>query len=241
MRNLVEEVLQAAVGNHFRDKLQSISAVDFIEKRQELQVAAFQHIAEQLNTYDVETRGVYIQDVILPEQLVTVLTEREIANQQVQTLKKKQEAEMQRVDTERAKGTADQQAELAKSTVGIEIEKNKAQQKIETGRGEAEFLKLTGEAAGAKIRSEGLATADSIKAQGLAQAEGMAAQQEALGKENVMIVNVIRELVKTQPGVFPKIVTIGGGGGLEGIGGGLLELMSKLSESKPASTKPAVQ
>src|SRR5262249_37324448 len=32
MNNLVNEVLQAAVGNHFRDKLQSMPAIDFIEK-----------------------------------------------------------------------------------------------------------------------------------------------------------------------------------------------------------------
>jgi uncharacterized membrane protein YqiK len=33
MFNLVNEVLQAAVGNHFRDTLQSMPAIDFIEKR----------------------------------------------------------------------------------------------------------------------------------------------------------------------------------------------------------------
>lgn len=37
MQNLVNEVLQAAVGNHFRDKLQSMEAIKFIEKRQEVQ------------------------------------------------------------------------------------------------------------------------------------------------------------------------------------------------------------
>ncbi|GAH77209.1 unnamed protein product, partial [marine sediment metagenome] len=36
MQNLVNEVLQAAVGNHFRDKLQSMPAVQFIETRQEV-------------------------------------------------------------------------------------------------------------------------------------------------------------------------------------------------------------
>ena len=35
--NLVNEVLQAAVGNHFRDKLQSMPAVQFIETRQQVQ------------------------------------------------------------------------------------------------------------------------------------------------------------------------------------------------------------
>jgi hypothetical protein len=73
MRNLVNEVLQAAVGNHFRDSLQSMPAIRFIETRRQVQEEAFTHIREQLEQYQVETKGVYIQDVILPEDMVTVL------------------------------------------------------------------------------------------------------------------------------------------------------------------------
>ncbi len=91
MLNLVNEVLQAAVGNHFRDKLQSMPAIDFIEKRQDVQAQAQQHISEKLKEYRIETRGVYIQDVIFPQQLVDVLTTREIANQQQETYKSEEE------------------------------------------------------------------------------------------------------------------------------------------------------
>lgn len=64
------------MGNHFRDKLQSIPAIDFIEKRQEVQQQAQNHIAARLQEYRLETRGVYIQDVVFPAQLVQVLTAR---------------------------------------------------------------------------------------------------------------------------------------------------------------------
>jgi hypothetical protein len=40
MGNLVNEVLRAAVGNHFRDKLRSMPAIDFIQKRAEAQQQA---------------------------------------------------------------------------------------------------------------------------------------------------------------------------------------------------------
>jgi uncharacterized membrane protein YqiK len=59
MRNLVNEVLQAAVGNHFRDNLQSMPAIRFIETRQQVQQEAFAHIKAQLEQYQVETKGVY--------------------------------------------------------------------------------------------------------------------------------------------------------------------------------------
>ena len=109
--NLVNEVLQAAVGNHFRDTLQSMPAVQFIETRQQVQQSALDHIREQLTQYEVETRGVYIQDVTLPQELVKVLTQREIANQEKATYRMQQEAQHLRIDMEKAKGTADMQAQ----------------------------------------------------------------------------------------------------------------------------------
>ena len=70
MRNLVSEVLQSAVGNHFRNTLQALEAVKFIETRREVQAAAFEAITRYLSQYEVETKGVYIQDVAFPQELV---------------------------------------------------------------------------------------------------------------------------------------------------------------------------
>ncbi|MFN9432474.1 MAG: SPFH domain-containing protein, partial [Acidobacteriota bacterium] len=115
INNLVDEVLQAAVGNHFRDTLQSMPAISFIEKRRDVQRQAFERIAELLSIYFVETKGVYIQDVLLPQDLVKVLTEREIAKQEIATFEQQKQAQEGRIRMEQARGTADMQAELAKS------------------------------------------------------------------------------------------------------------------------------
>jgi hypothetical protein len=45
MINLVNEVLQAAVGNHFRDKLQVMPAIKFIQTRPEVQKEAEEYIS----------------------------------------------------------------------------------------------------------------------------------------------------------------------------------------------------
>ncbi len=82
MQNLVNEVLHSAVGNYFRNKLQTLGATEFIEKRDEVQAAAEGYIRQYLARYEVETRGVYIQDVVFPADLVAVLTSREIAAQE---------------------------------------------------------------------------------------------------------------------------------------------------------------
>jgi regulator of protease activity HflC (stomatin/prohibitin superfamily) len=206
MGNLVNEVLQAAVGNHFRDTLQSMPAVRFIETRQTVQRQALDHIREQLSSYHVETPGVYIQDVVFPEDLVKVLTQREIATFQQQRL-----AQEQRIETEKARGTADMQAELAKSKVGVDIRTNNANARKAEADGESFYIERTGTAKGAEVR-----------AVGIARAEGYEAQVKAFGGATAtMIVNAIEALSKSQTPVMPNIL-VTGGSTLDGLAAALL-------------------
>ncbi len=205
MQNLVNEVLQAAVGNHFRDKLQSMPAIQFIENRQKVQEEAFQHIKRQLEIYNVDTRGVFIQDVILPEELTKVLTEREIANQQILTLQKQQAAETARISTEQQRGLADQQAALARSSVGIEIAQNTASARMREADGEATYLEKVGTARGAEVRAVALAKAD-----------GYLRQTEALGREGTTLVNVVQALAASQQPFVPEVNVSSGGSGDQG-------------------------
>jgi hypothetical protein len=204
MLNLVTEVLQAAVGNHFRDKLQSMPAIDFIEKRQDVQNQAQLHITEKLKSYRIETRGVYIQDVIFPQQLVDVLTTREIANQQQETYKAEEKAQGRRLELEQARGKADMQSELARSSIGIDIAKNKAQGVQAEADGESYRLEKVGRASAVKTEADGLAIA-----------KGLEAQQLAVGKDQTAIINVIRALSDGRQRFVPEnlALTVGGDGG----------------------------
>lgn len=199
MQNLVNEVLQAAVGNHFRDKLQSMEAIKFIETRQKVQEEAQAHITLELEKYEVETKGVYIQDVVLPGDLVNVLTQREIANQEIQTYMMQKRAEEQRIAMEKAKGMANQQAELARSEVGITIKANNAAARIREAEGEAAFTEQTGKAKGAEVL-----------AVGLARAEGYAKQVEALGQQPTMMVNLVNSLATGNNKFVPEVLLTGG-------------------------------
>lgn len=215
MQSLVNEVLQAAVGNHFRDKLQSMPAVQFIQTRQAVQQDALRHIRGQLEDYDVETKGVYIQDVILPEALVKVLTEREIAAQEVATYKRQQEAQEQRIQTEHARGTADMQLDLARSTVNVEIERNNANALKAKADGESTYIRQTGAAKGAEVEAVGLAKATAYKA-----------QVEALGKDATAAVNIVTALsdAKGSQRIMPEVLVLGGdGGAIQGLAGTLIK------------------
>jgi len=226
MQNLVNEVLQAAVGNHFRDKLQSMRAVEFIETRQIVQQQAFEHIRGQIEQYEVETRGVYIQDVIFPQDLVVVLTQREIANQEVLTFQKQREAQEQRINMEQSKGTADMQSDLAKSRVGVEIQTNRATARKAEADGEATYIRETGTAKGAEV-----------EAVGLARAKAYRGQVEALGEVPTMIVNAITALAERNAKIVPDILVAGtGGGSLDGLASTLMSYLTKGKESQPGAT-----
>jgi regulator of protease activity HflC (stomatin/prohibitin superfamily) len=217
MSNLVNEVLQAAVGNHFRDKLQSMPAIKFIATRQAVQEEAFAHIRAHLEQYQVETRGVYIQDVVLPEDLVRVLTQREIANQEIETFRMQKEAQDQRIDMEQAKGTADMQADLARSKVGVEIKTNDAGARRAEAGGEAAFIRETGTARGAEVEAVGLARARSYEA-----------QAQALGAAATALVNVAGVLAEGHARIVPEVLVAGGGSGqgaLDGLAATLMRFL----------------
>ncbi|NTW13792.1 MAG: hypothetical protein HGA31_02045 [Candidatus Moranbacteria bacterium] len=219
MQNLVNEVLQAAVGNHFRDKLQSMEAVKFIEQRQAVQLEAEAHIKQQLEKYEIETKGVYIQDVIFPEELVVVLKEREIANQEIATYKMQQTAETTRIDMEKARGQADMQAELASSEVGVVIQTNNANARKQEAAGEAAYIRETGAAKGAEVESIGLA-----------HAKAYASQVSALGQQGTMFVNIAASLAGGKQPFMPKVL-VGGGNGNNGSLDGLFATLIEQFQS----------
>jgi regulator of protease activity HflC (stomatin/prohibitin superfamily) len=230
MENLVNEVLQAAVGNLFRDKIGGMEAIRFIQTRQIVQEEAFDYIQKKLADYEIETRGVYIQDVIYPAQLVTVLTEREIANQQIATFKMQRSAQDQRIETEKARGTAEMQAQLAQSAVGVDIKKNNAEARKAEADGEAAYIDRTGTAQGAQVR-----------AVGLARAEAYQKQVAALGQGATALVNAIDALVKSNVPFVPNILVAGSGGSGSGVLEGLAALlMRKLDPGTTADTPAPV-
>ncbi|MGP8250745.1 MAG: SPFH domain-containing protein [Terracidiphilus sp.] len=229
MENLVNEVLQAAVGNLFRDKIGGMQAIKFIQTRQIVQEEAFAYIQKKLAEYEIETRGVYIQDVVYPAALVTVLTQREVAHQEIETFKMQKQAQDQRIETEKARGTADMQAQLAQAAVGVDIKKNNAEARKAEADGEATYIERTGTAQGAQVR-----------AVGLARAEAYRKQVDALGQGATALVNAVEALAKSNVPFMPTTLVTSAGGSVGGVLEGLGSLlMKKLSPAEsPGSGTP---
>ena len=221
MQNLVNEVLQAVVGNYFRDTLQGMGAVQFIENRGAVQTQAQAYITEQIRKYNVETRGVYIQDVLLPAEIVTVLTQREIANQEKATFTAQKEAQLNRITMEKQAGLADRQRDLAGSEVDITIKENRARARKAEADGEATYIEQTGRAKGAEI-----------EAVGLARAKGFEAQKEALGPDATAMVNTIAELVKSASRFVPDILVTGANGSADVMSAGVMGFLREFQRQR---------
>jgi len=239
MQNLVNEVLQSAVGNYFRNALQQLPTVQFIETRDTVQAQAQEYITGYLSKYDVETRGVYVQDVIFPPELVAVLTQREIANQERVTFGEQQRAQAVRVDLERVRGTADMQKDLARASVNVDIQKAAAEARAAQAEGEATFVRLTGQAEADKRRAIGLAQAKAIEALGLAKAAGYDAQVAAIGQQATAAVAIAGAVADGHIKIVPDVLVEGGNseGAITGLAASLTGALRNWS---PTPTSPAV-
>ena len=242
MQNLVNEVLQAAVGNHFRNTLQALEAVRFIETRDAVQLAAMEAISRYLSAYEVETRGVYIQDVTFPEELVSVLSRREIANQEKATYEQQKDAQTIRIDLEKARGTADMQAALAQAQVSVDINIAKANARKAEADGEAKYVELTGAAEGSRRRAIGLGDAAATEALGLARAKGYDAQIRSLGSGPTAVVAVANAVAEGKLTIVPDVLVTGGGGAVEGLAAALMRSLNGNGHAKrdDAKDKPPV-
>jgi regulator of protease activity HflC (stomatin/prohibitin superfamily) len=143
----------------------------------------------------VTIKDVRLVDSVVPPELMVARLREQLADQLQETYKREREAQDQRILTEKARATADQQPELVAAEIRVKVaEKNKMAAKLQ---GEGEKLKL------------------------IEIATGQKAQVAVLGEEKVMELAVLDKVLNaavTNPDIvkIPRILVSGGGAGLEG-------------------------
>jgi len=172
---------------------------------------------------------------VFPAELVKVLTRREIANQERATYQEQQRAETVRIQMEKARGTADMQAELAKAQVSVDINRARANARKAEADGEAAYVEGTGAAEGSRRKAIGLGDAAAVEAMGLAKAKGYQAQVESLGSGPTAAVALANALSEGKLNVMPEVLVTGGGGAIEGLAATLMNNMRRNGEN--GSTK----
>ena len=83
--SLISQVLEPAISSHFRNAAQYIKALDLYTKRKELQETAKEHIINVLKEHFIDSKDTLIADVVLPEALTKIVSDKQIAEQEKAT------------------------------------------------------------------------------------------------------------------------------------------------------------
>ena len=156
MVNLVNQVLEPAIGNYFRNSAQDYTVLDFLGARSERQKEALLYIREALKEYDVEAVDTYIGDIVPPEALMQTQTERKIAEEQKKTYEIQEAAQKQRQTLVKEQSLADIQSKLVEQEQNIRMQDFQAQSAIKRAEGEARSVELraAGDASATEMRAK---------------------------------------------------------------------------------------
>lgn len=185
--SLISQVLEPAISSHFRNAAQYIEALHLYTKRKELQETAKAHIVDVLKEHFIDSKDTLIADVVLPESLTKIVTDKQIAEQEKSTYKVQREAQAERKGLENETAQANMQGDVVRSERQVEIEKNIAEGKVKAADGakQAAVLNAQGKSEARKLEASAEAEAIEVTAGANAKATKLNADADAEAKEKV--------------------------------------------------------
>jgi hypothetical protein len=161
IRSIVRNVV-GAQGRH---------VLDLADNRAELEHAVEDAIRPEGLRAGIVIKEVKFGDPALPPELLVSRLRQQLADQLQVTYQQEQKAQTQRIETEKARATAEQQHQLVEALIGVQVaEQNKNAAKL---RGEGQKLEL-----------------EEI-------AQGQRAQADVLGQDRVLTINLAQQFLKT--------------------------------------------
>jgi phosphotransferase system IIB component len=171
IRSIVRNVV-GAQGRH---------VLDLADNRAELEHAVQDAIRPEGLRAGIVIKEVKFGDPALPPELLVSRLRQQLADQLQVTYQQEQKAQTQRIETEKARATAEQQHQLVEAVIGVQVaEQNKNASKL---RGEGQKLEL-----------------EEI-------AQGQRAQADVLGQDRVLTINLVQQLLKAVQDK-PEIVSL---------------------------------
>jgi hypothetical protein len=171
IRSIVRNVV-GAQGRH---------VLDLADNRAELEHAVQDAIRPEGLRAGIVIKEVKFGEPALPPELLVSRLRQQLADQLQVTYQQEQKAQTQRIETEKARATAEQQHQLVESVIGVQVaEQNKNASKL---RGEGQKLEL-----------------EEI-------AQGQRAQADVLGQDRVLTITLVQQLLKAVQDK-PEIVSL---------------------------------
>jgi hypothetical protein len=173
IRSIVRNVV-GANGRH---------VLDLADNRAALERAVEEAIRPEGLRAGIVIKEVKFGDVALPPELLVSRLRQQLADQLQLTYQQEQKAQTQRIQTEKARATAEQQHQLVEALIGVQVA---AQNK--------DAAQLRGE--GQKLELEEIA-------------QGQRAQADVLGQDRVLTINLVQQFLKAVE-QKPEIVSLVG-------------------------------
>ena len=190
-----------------RNVAETMNALEFVNRRSEIEAIATQRITAELARFRVTCDGVYVGNIHLDasdagKKLIMTQTDREVAVNQQKLYDQQKQAEVSRAQFVRAQEEAEQQRQLAAAEYKVRIEGENAKSQIARAKGEAESQVITGE--------------------GRAKAYKMLV--ETLGRDQVAQLELLKLVVEGKVQITPQVMvtTPSGSGAMDALTGTIL-------------------
>ncbi len=194
------EVLEAriilpSVRAILRNVAETMNALEFVNRRSEIEAIATQRITMELARYRVTCDGVYVGNIHLDaseagRKLIMTQTEREVAVNQQKLFDQQRQAEVSRAQFVRAQEEAEQQRQLAAAEYKVKVEGENAKSQVVRAKGEAESQVIIGEG----------------------RAKAYKLLVETLGQQQVAQLELLKLVVEGKVQITPQVMVTSGSG-----------------------------
>jgi hypothetical protein len=193
---LEARVILPAVRAILRNVAETMNALEFVNRRSEIEAIATQRITVELARYRVSCDGVYVGNIHLDaspagQQLLATQTDREVAVNQQKLYDQQRQAEVSRAQFVRAQEEAEQQRQLAAAEYKVRVEGENAKSQVVRAKGEAESQVIIGEG----------------------RAKAYKLLVETLGQQQVAQLELLKLVVEGKVQITPQVMVTGAGGG----------------------------
>jgi uncharacterized membrane protein YqiK len=239
VRRLISQTLDPILSAYFRDVAQSTLMLDFLTKREEIQRQATEELGRRFEEYDInciavligrpESRGSQYETGSDPiEKLFDQLRLRRLAEEQVATYDKQEQAAKKLKDLNHAEAIATKQTELTQTQINVDIAGNRGEAELAEARrlAERDVVRADGEGRAKELLGKGEAAR--VAKVGLAEAAVLLKQNQAYGDPRFLALNRLSEKIaqSAQPLVPERLVVFGDG--QNGDGASAVSLFGKL-------------
>ena len=223
VRRLITQTLDPILTSYFRDVAQSSYMLDLLTHREDIQRRATEELGKRFKDFDINCIAVLIGrpesrvdsengDPI--ERLFDQLRMRRLAEEQISTFKKQEEAAQHLKDLNNAKAAAEKQAELTQTKIEIEVAGNRGEAQLAEAQrlSRRDIARAEGESRARELLGRG--DASRIAQVGLAEAAVSLQKIRAYGDSRLFALNLVADRFagSAQPIVPERLLVMGGNG-----------------------------